>query len=82
LRGLRTQLAEIEKKIEDSPERVAAILAALSKSKDVARTTRRRIKRDLKRFLQVVDHAQKVDFLARAIASYGPIVLSALKSLL
>lgn len=82
VRALEAHLKAIEKKIEDSPDRVAETLSSLSKSRQVAWTTRRRIRRDLKQFWRLVDRAQKVEFLGRSILSYGPLVVAALKGLL
>lgn len=72
----------VQKEIEESPDRVAYALEKLSMTKDVKWGTRRKIKRDLQSFWILADRAQKIEFPGRAVFTYGPMVLSALRGLL
>lgn len=82
LRGLEQQLREIRSRVDESPDNVAEALRKLLTSKEIGWRARSRVKRDLKRFADLVDYAQKVEFLGRAIATYGPVVISAVRALL
>jgi len=86
IRTIQDQLVAVrlivEKHIEESPEKVADALGKLSQTKDVKWTTRRKIRKDLRRFWVLTDRLQKVEFLGRAVITYGPAVLAALKGLL
>jgi hypothetical protein len=84
-RGVQTlqdQLRDVHQEIKLSPDRVANALEKLVKTRDVKWGTRRRIGRDLERFWTLTDHAQKIEFLGKAIFTYGPVVISALRGLL
>lgn len=81
LRLLEQQLREIRSRVDESPDKVAEALRKLLASKEIGWRARSRIKRDLKRFANLVDYAQKVEFLGRAIATYGPVVISAVRAL-
>ncbi len=82
VRTLHEQIQVVQKRVEESPDRVAAALDELSKTKEIKWGTRRKIKRDLRRFWILTDRIQKVEYLGRAIVTYGPIVISALRGLL
>jgi len=82
VRTLHEQIQIVQRRVEESPERVAAALDQLSKTKEIKWGTRRKIKRDLRRFWTLTDRIQKIEFLGRAIVTYGPIVISALRGLL
>ncbi len=72
----------VQKHVEESPDQVARALEKLLGSREVKWTIRSRMKRDLRRFWRLTDRLQKIEFLGRAIMTYGPAVLSSLRGLL